>query len=372
MYAVASITKQFVGAAILKLASEGKLQLDDDISKFVPDLPMVRGPVTLRQLLHHTSGISAFGRLPGRNANRLDYSREEWLAAMRDIYKDRAPAFSPGDAWAYTDVNYALLGFAVEKVSGRTLWEYLREHFFAPLGMTSTARCDPGAVFKHRAEGYVRNDKKAAGVVVAPFVSPTLAFGSHGLCSSAMDLLKWQRALVEDRVPGVRYARMTQTGTLNDGRGIDYGFGLVVWPLGSERMVFHTGGMPVYNSFLADRHAVGTRPSWPAGAAEPDRHPRGARTLRGHVRVGSTQGGRAGEQRAVRSHSERERLVPLHVLHLSRQASQQGDGEFVVGWEPESRLTFHVTGDRATAVVLRYGGRTVELARELVPSPGGG
>lgn len=388
VYAIASITKQFTAAAIVKLASEGRFGLDDDISKIVPDLPMVRDPVTVRQLLHHTSGIPEL-RLPGRNPTRLDYSREEWLAAMRDVYKERAAEFSPGDAWAYRDLNYAILGFAVEKITGRTLWEYLREQFFTPLGMTGTARCDPGVVVKHRAKGYVLNDKEPAGVVVAPFISPTIAFGGSGLCSNALDLLKWQRALVENRLAGVQHARMTQTGTLNDGRGLDYGFGLVVWPLGGERVVFHTGGLPGYNSFLAyvagsdvtvvvlansnlDIFRIGTELARVArGLPEPPNRPATLEELARYA--GTYASGRtkavvresSGQLEARVSGSDSFRFIGLFPVRLMNQ----GNGDFVVEWEPQSRVTFHVSGDRASAAVLRYGDRTVELARELVAPP---
>lgn len=388
VYAVASITKQFTAAAVVKLASEGRLRLDDDISKHVPDLPMVRGAVTLRQLLHHTSGIPESGRLPGRDSSRLDYTREEWLAAMRDIYKDRAPASSPGDGWSYEDVNYSILGFAVEKVSGRSLWEYLREHFFVPLAMSSTDKCDPGVVVKHRATGYVSNAQEP-GVFVAPFVSPTIRFGGNGLCSSATDLLKWQRALVDDQVHGIRFATMTQTGTLNDGRRIDYGWGLVVWPLGSERIVFHTGGMPGFNSFLAylpgndvtivllansnfeilrigmemARLARGLSPPRNAAVSREELERYAGTYASGAIKAVVVEKDGRLEARVTGSDSFRF-LFPVRLL-------KQAAGEFVVGLEPESRATFDLEGGRATMLRLRFGGRIVELAREVVAPPPG-
>jgi D-alanyl-D-alanine carboxypeptidase len=387
VYAIASITKQFTAAAIVKLASEGKLGLDDDISSIVPDLPMVRGPVTIRQLLQHTSGIPGVGPFPGRNANRLDYTREEWLAAVREVYKDRAPLWPSGEGWSYTDANYIVLGLAIEKITGRTLWDYFHERFFTPLGMTSTARCDPGIVVKRRARGYVLNEKAPTGVVPAPFVSPTLALGNSGLCASAPDLLKWQRALVEGKVEGVQYAQLAQPGTLNDRRVLEYGLGLMVWPLGRERVVFHTGGTTGYTSYLAylpgndvtvivlanansDVLRIGADLARVARGLPSPRNLTAAREelarYAGTYASGSITAlvqendGRL-EARVTGSQTVRF-AFPVRLL-------KQGDAEFVLGWEPESRVTFRVSGDRATALVLRYGDRTVELAREVVAPP---
>jgi CubicO group peptidase (beta-lactamase class C family) len=390
VYGVASITKQFTAAAIVKLAGEKKLQLDDDVSKFVTDLPMVRGPVTLRHLLQHTSGIPETGRLPGRNPTRLDYTREEWLAAMREVYKDRAALWSPGGGWAYAGANYAILALVVEKITGRTLWEYFREQFFAPLGMTATAKCDPGIVVKHRATGYWLDEEQPAGVVAASFASPTLAVGGTGLCSTAPDLLKWQRALVEGKVDGLQYSLMTQPATLTDGRAVEYGLGLMVWPLGGDRMVFHTGGGGGYTSFLAylpgkdvtvialanadsDILRIGPDLARIAARLPPPRSL--AVTADEIARYAGTYA--SGPVKAVVQEKEGRLEAEVTGTQTVRFAFpvrllKQEDGEFVLAWEPESRASFRVTEGRATALVLRFGGRTVELPREVVtPKPQG-
>jgi CubicO group peptidase (beta-lactamase class C family) len=389
VYAVMSITKQFTAAAILKLEGEGRLRLDDDISRHLADLPMVRGPVTLRHLLHHTAGIAGFGRLPGKNGLRLDYSRDEWLAVLRDMYKDRVPEFAPGHQWAYRDVNYALLGFVVEKLSGRPLAEYFRSEFFLPLGMARTGWCDPGSVVKGRATAYVPSEGRPGDVAVAPYVSPTVRFGNNGLCASAVDLLLWQRALVENRVPGVAYARMTRTGTLSDGRALDYAAGLVVWPLRDRQVVFHPGGGGGFTSFLAylpasdvtvivmanastDILRIGADLARIAAGLPPPRNlaltgdevARYAGTYASGPVNAVVQENGGGLEATVTGTETTRFAFPVRLL-------KQADGEFVVGWEPESQVSFRVTGGRATAVVLRFGGRTVELPRELVAPPDG-
>lgn len=381
VYGVGSITKQFVAAAVLRLAEEGKLGLDHELAKYVPEFP-TNGRVTLRHLLAHTSGIRGGASLPGRNPERIDYSRQELIAALADVYKDRAAEFSPGEAWAYQSINYSLLGLVVEKVSGLSLWDYLRETFFAPLGMTSTAQCNPTVVAKHRATGYVRNTAAPESVMVASFVSPTFALGGTGLCSSASDLLRWQRALVgHTALSAESYARMIQPEPLNDGTRTDYGYGLVLWDIGGERMSFHTGGTPGYTAYLAympasdvtvvvlvnassDILAIGPTVVRVARGLP---QPRDVKATREELAryVGTYESGRVkmtvterdGQLRADVSGSNSFRF--LFAPNLLKQDGR----EFAVGWEPGSRVTFLGTGERPDAAVLRYGGRTVELRR---------
>jgi D-alanyl-D-alanine carboxypeptidase len=383
VYAIASITKQFTAATILQLAKEKQLQLDDDVSKYVADLPMVRGPVTLRQLLHHTAGIRNPGALGDQYWNRRDYTREEWLRALAEVYKTRDQEFAPGTKWAYRDINYIMLGMVIEKITGRTLWDVFRERFFAPLGMTSTAQCDPAAVMKHRAKGYVANEKAPMGIAPAPYVTPTVSLGNSGLCSSVMDLLTWQRALVDGRVlDSASYSAMKTPGTLSDGTPHDYALGLMVWPLGNEKMLFHTGGGVGFSSFFgylpgndatviiltngnSDPLKIGTElvrvarglpliAAVPLGRDEPQRY---AGTYEGSG-VKAIVRERDGELEAEVSGTPSIRFFfPVRLL-------KQKDGSFVVGWEPESHVMFHGLGGRAESAVLSFGSRRVELARK--------
>jgi D-alanyl-D-alanine carboxypeptidase len=382
VYAIASITKQFTAAAILLLAQEHKLQLEDDISKYLSDLPMVRGAVTLRQLLHQTTGIPSAGPLGDRYWDRRDYTREEWLNALAEFYKTRAQEFVPGTAWSYGNMNYILLGMVIEKITGRSLWDVFRDRFFLPLGMTSTAQCNPGVVVKQRAKGYVADSTAPMGVVPAPYVTPTVSLGNSGLCSNVLDLLKWQRALVEGRVlDPASYAMMTTPGSLNDGTPTDYAMGVVEWPLGKEKFTFHTGGAVGFTSFLgylpgndatvivmangnADPLKIGTElvriaRGWPlvkAMAISRREMERYVGTYEGSHVTAIVQEANGELEADVSGTPSIRFLFPVRLL-------KRGENDFVVGWEPESHVRFHVSGDRADSAAWSYGGRTVQLLR---------
>lgn len=382
VYAIASITKQFTAAAILQLVREQRLQLDDDVSKHLPGLPMVRGPLTLRQLLHHTAGMQGPGPVGDPYWSRRDYTRDELLQLLGDAYKTRDQEFAPGTQWRYRDINYVILGLVIEKITGQTLWDAFRERFFVPLGMTATAPCDPAVVMRHRARGYVPNDSAPLRVVPAPYVSPTISLGGSGLCSSAMDLLKWQRGLIDGRVlDAASYALMKTPGTLSDGTRLDYGLGLTVWPLGNETMVWHSGGIAGFTSFVgylpgndvtfimlansnADPWRIGTElarvarglplaTALPVGTAERSRY------------VGTYEG--SGVTAIVREQDGELRAdvrgAPTARFLFSPRLLKQPDASFAVSWEPESRVRFHVTGERADSAALSFGTTVVRLAR---------
>jgi D-alanyl-D-alanine carboxypeptidase len=150
VYNVGSLTKQFLVAAILRLVEEGKLRLDDDLRTHIPEFPTHGQRVTLHHLLSSTSGIPRASNPPERSSERIDYSREEALATLISQYREKPFDFAPGEAWMYQNVNFLLLGFIVEKITGQSMWSYFREQIFAPLDMTATDRCDPEMVMKHR------------------------------------------------------------------------------------------------------------------------------------------------------------------------------------------------------------------------------
>jgi CubicO group peptidase (beta-lactamase class C family) len=279
-------------------------------------------------------------------------------------------------------MNYIVLGMVIEKITGRTLWDVFRDRFFVPLGMTSTAQCDPAAVMKQRAKGYVADSKAATGVVPAPYVTATVSLGNSGLCSSVVDLLKWQRALVEGRVlDAASYAIMKTPGTLNDGTPLDYAMGLAEWPLGNEKFSFHTGGGVGFTSFLAyvpgndatvivmangnsDPLRLGTElvrvaRGWPLivpMAITPQEIERSVGTYEGSGMKAIVREANGELEAAVSGVPSVRFLFPVRLL-------KQGDGRFVVGWEPESHMNFRVSGNRADSATLTYGSRTFQLAR---------
>jgi D-alanyl-D-alanine carboxypeptidase len=382
VYSVASITKQFVTAAVLRLAEEGRLRLDDELATYIPEFRAQARGVTLRHLANHTSGVPRATAAAGRNAARIDQSREDVLAALIEQYTQGALNFTPGEAWAYRDVNSMLLAFVVEKVAGQSIWSYFHEQFFAPLGMTQTGPCDPAAVTKHRATGYVVSGGAEAGIAVAPLVNPDEGVGATGLCSTAPDLLRWQRGLVEGRVISAEsFARMTTPEQLDTGVRLDYGYGVVPVEIEGEPLVFHTGGITGYTAYLAYLPArdvtvvvlansntdIFTLGPAVVRAALGLPQPRHVELAPGELDryVGTYEAGRlrvvvraSGEEMtAAVTGSDSVRF--LFAPRLLKQAEHV----FAVGWEPSSTLTFLPGEQNARGVVLRYGERTVELQR---------
>jgi D-alanyl-D-alanine carboxypeptidase len=379
VYGVASITKQFVTAAVLRLADEGKLRLDDELATYIPEFRAQARGVTLRHLSNHTSGVPRATTAAGRNAERIDRSREEVLAGLIEQY---SLDFAPGAAWEYRDVNSVLLAFIVEKVAGQSIWSYLHEQFFAPLGMTQTGQCDPAAVMKHRATGYVARGAAEGGIAVAPFLSPSAWVGAIGICSTAPDLLRWQRGLVEGGVISAgSYARMTTPEQLDTGVRLDYGYGVVRVEIEGEAVLFHTGGVAGYTAYLAylpsrdvtvvvlanSNTDIFTLGPAVVRAALGLPQPRNVELVPGELTqyVGTYEAGRLrvevrdsgeGMTAAVTGSDSFRFLFPPRLL-------KQAEHEFAVGWEPSSTLTFLPGEHNARAVVLRYGGRTVELQR---------
>jgi len=151
VFHIASISKNILAAVLLQLVDEGKLSLDDDVTKYVPEAPTQSRRVTIRQLLNHTSGIYSFTSLPEADANeRLDLTHAQVLA----LFKGKPFDFEPGAAWRYDNSAFYLAGMVVERVTKQEYGAYVREHVFKPLGMSSASLCYARMVVPHLASGY--------------------------------------------------------------------------------------------------------------------------------------------------------------------------------------------------------------------------
>lgn len=243
VYEIGSITKQFTAAAIMRLAEQGKLSLDDDASKYL-SFPLQGHHVTIRQLLNHTSGIHSYtSKAEWRPHWGEDLSPDSIVGFVaRDTFD-----FAPGAKWSYNNTGYVLLGMIVERASGTPYAQYLAEQFFRPLGLTQTSYCpaqrDRDTSF---ALGYSARDGQ---LVPTTYLSMTQPFSAGALCSSVASYLVWQRALHGGRVVSpASYALMTTPDTLNDGKRLTYGFGLSTAKLGDHRMITHGGGINGYTT----------------------------------------------------------------------------------------------------------------------------
>ena len=237
-----SMGKQFTAAAVMILAQENKLSLDDPVSKYFPDVPATWKDITIYHLLTHTSGL---GDYPPEIDLKRDYTEAEMLAAFQKAPLD----FEPGTSWNYSNVGYVTLGILIGKITGKFYGDFLKERLFQPLGMTTAQVISEADIVSNRAAGYrlVKGELKNQEWV-SPSTNST-ADGSYYV--SILDLAKWDAALYTDK-PLTRSSRekIWTPAKLRDGTTKDYGFG---WHLGNyhaRRLVFHGGAWQGFKTFI--------------------------------------------------------------------------------------------------------------------------
>ncbi len=248
VFALASLSKPFTAAAILKLAEDGKLSLQDDITKFLPAYPTHGAHITIEHLLTHTSGLSA---LSDTSDLRATASQESPLIdVLGDWVKDLPPDFAPGERWAYSNWGYNLLGAIVQQASGTSYAAYLEQRIFTPAGMTHTFYNDRRKVIPMRVTGY---DQQGDQTVNLAQVRSRIFLpgGAATLLSTVDDLGRWDDALRAGRVLSpASIDRMLTSYRLKDGSPTNYGYG---WDLGSyegHRVQEHTGGTYGFLSYM--------------------------------------------------------------------------------------------------------------------------
>jgi CubicO group peptidase (beta-lactamase class C family) len=224
IFEIGSITKQFTAVALLQLRDAGKLSLDDDITKWLPDFDTRGNKVTLRRLLDHTSGIKGITEMPefGTLAMNARFPRDSAYALIK-----RYPfEFKTGEAQIYNNSAFWLLGLVVEKASGGTYEDYVEKKLFEPLGMKRSMYCNSSENVERRAHGYMVQN----GVIRrAPTNVHTWPFSAGSLCSTPGDLVTWLQALHGGKVLSPKsYTEMTTASKLNDGTQLRYGMGIAV------------------------------------------------------------------------------------------------------------------------------------------------
>ncbi len=212
---IGSVTKQFTAAAILQLRDQGKLSIDDELTKWLPDFDPRGNKVTLRHLLGHTSGITDLVDMPELRAVQL--LRNPTLT-RDDVYKvlsRYAFMFPTGTMQLYSNSNFWLLGRVIEKASGMTYEEYLAKRIFGPLGMTRSTYCNSADNVLRRAYGY--GMKPGFPGRITPILH-TATYAAGAICSTAQDMITWLQALHGGKLlPPKSYAEMITPVTLDDG-----------------------------------------------------------------------------------------------------------------------------------------------------------
>jgi len=247
-FRIGSITKQFTAAAILKLQEEGKLSVEDKLTKYIPDFP--RGDeVTIRHLLTHTSGIHSYTSKPDfMDTARVPVKAEDLIKSFKNDPYD----FDPGKKWAYNNSGFFLLGYIIEKVSGQSYGDFLREKFFAPLGMKDTGVHEATDIYPHEAYGYAYQGgqlKKALNWDMSR------AGGAGALYSTVEDLYLWNEAVFNGKAlsPESLKSAFTPVLTAQDEqkpKDEGYGYGWAIAKLRGLQEISHGGGLQGFVSFL--------------------------------------------------------------------------------------------------------------------------
>lgn len=243
VYQLASITKQFTATAIMMLVEDGKLGLDDRISKHLSNAPPGWSAVTVRHLLNHTSGIKSYTSLPDFNKNpRKDYTHEELIGLVSGLPLE----FEPGARFRYNNSGYFLLGVIIENVTGQRYGDFLKERIFRPLGMDQTRVNDLSVIIPNRATGYASTDGRLSN---GEYVSPTQPFAAGALVSTVLDMTKWDAALYTDKLLSRSSLEQMWTPTkLNNGSNYPYGYGWALSETKTHKYIEHGGGIPGFST----------------------------------------------------------------------------------------------------------------------------
>jgi CubicO group peptidase (beta-lactamase class C family) len=238
-FRLGSVTKQFTAALVLLMQQEGKLNINDPVSKYLPDTPKAWDKITVANLLGHTSGIPNFTSFKefGAWAASAHTWEEEYA-----FFKDKPLDFEPGTKFSYSNSNFEVLGGILEKVSGKKYGELLRERIFSPLGMNDSGLDSDDLVLPKRAEGYKPGQK---GLQVARSESMSVPFSAGSIYSTTGDLLKWEHGLFDGKLLSADSLKAMTT----PGKG-DYGLGVMISNQDSVKVVEHGGGIEGFNSNL--------------------------------------------------------------------------------------------------------------------------
>lgn len=260
IFQTGSVGKQFTATAVMMLVQDGKLRLDDRISRYFPEAPAAWRDITVRHLLTHTSGIADYGAEENTMAKgvidfRRDYTEDELVR----IFAALPVEFPPGSKWSYSNTGYVLLGVLIHRVTGQFYGDMLRERIFKPLGMTATRIITEARIIPHRSSGY----RLVGGVLEnQKWVAPSLNTTADGaLYTDVLDMAKWDAALYTTRLlPAASLAMMWTPVQLNDGKTYPYGFGWGIASANGHRVVEHDGAWQGFTMsiqrFIDDRLTV--------------------------------------------------------------------------------------------------------------------
>jgi CubicO group peptidase (beta-lactamase class C family) len=244
IFRLGSITKQFTAVAVLMLSEEGKLSLQDEITKFLPDYPTQGKKITVEHLLTHTSGIKSYTDL----AEWLPLQRKDMtVGEIIDLFKNQPMEFAPGERWKYSNSGYILLGAIIEKASGKTYADFLEGRIFGPLGLKSSCYDSTSRIIPMRVPGYSKGN---SGFENAPYLSMSQPYAAGSLASSVDDMAAWTEALLSGKlIKREMLERAFTSYKLKDGLDSGYGYGWCISNYEGHRLIEHGGGIHGFLSY---------------------------------------------------------------------------------------------------------------------------
>jgi len=237
VFEIGSMTKQFTAVSILMLIEKEKLNLDDEITKFIPDYPTNGHKITIHHLLTHTSGIKSYTSM-----KRLNKISKQDLTPLEliDFFKNEPIDFAPGEKYKYNNSGYVILGYIIEKVTGRSYANFVEEQIFKKLKMTASQYASNSKVIKNRASGYQDNE----GYINTREISFTLTYSTGSLMSTVSDMFTWQEAIKNNLLISKKITEKAFTNyTLNNGELINYGYGWNIKTINNIRSFEHGGAI---------------------------------------------------------------------------------------------------------------------------------
>lgn len=237
IFEIGSMTKQFTGVAVLMLAQQGKLKLDDEITKFIPDYPTNGNTITIHHLLTHTSGIKDFTSMKSiKNIARENLTPKELV----DFFKNEPIDFKPGEEYKYCNSGYVLLGYIIEIVSKQTYKEFMTKNIFQKVGMKNTFYASHEKIIINRVSGY----REKNGYINTNYISFSIPYASGSIMSNVDDMLQWQKALNENVLFNAVFTEKAFTNyQLNNGEKIDYGYGWHIETIKNKTVRDHGGSI---------------------------------------------------------------------------------------------------------------------------------
>ncbi|PSL46363.1 CubicO group peptidase (beta-lactamase class C family) [Chitinophaga niastensis] len=239
VYKIASVSKQFIAAAIMLLHQDGKLNPDAKLSRYIDSTPQTWNNITIRNLLSHTSGLirDVPGFDPLKVQSNIDNIKSTFQAPLE---------FEPGTNWRYSNINYYVLAEIVEKVSGMPWAEFIQQRIFKPAGMSQTRLLSVTDIIPNRANGYEREGTASENAEIWLAVRPSGAF-----MSDVIDLAKWDTALYTDSILTADSKKQMWTpAILNNGNAAPYGYGWFTDVINGHRRIHHGGGLPGFSAAI--------------------------------------------------------------------------------------------------------------------------